>query len=146
MATLDAGLVALCPDTDADAVREILDTSLTDAQINAFLNTAYRITRPLHGHLAECGGVNAECDIIKYLAAHFIQALSDGGAVKSESIAGEWSVTYRGTDGMGLNSTMYGQTVLLMDCSGELAKLGKRKISIYVVDQKRLEDIDPSTL
>ena len=59
MATLDADLVALCADLDADAVKEIIETDLTDAQINAFLNTAYYITRPLSGNLDGCGGSTA---------------------------------------------------------------------------------------
>jgi len=140
MAALAAGVVALCPDLDADAVKEIIDTALTDAQINNFINAAYYTTIPLTGKLDECGGNAMLCEIIKWLAAHFI-TISEGQA-KSESVAGEWSITYRGGDGLGLDASLYGQQVKAMDCSGLLAELGMKVATLEIATTAQTEDID----
>lgn len=141
MATLDADLVALCADLDADAVREIIETDLTDAQINAFLNTAYYITRSLSGSLDACGGATAECNIIMWLAAHFITIRER--QTKSESVAGEWTVAYLGKDGLGLNASLYGQQALALDCSGMLARVGLKRPFFKVISYEDLEEQSP---
>jgi len=128
VATLLAGVTVVCPTMDADEVREIISTDLTDAQINAFINMAYNVTRLISGDLGSCGGSNMECDIMKLLAAHFI-TLREGSA-KSESVGGEWSITYRGSDGLGLDASLYGQNAKMIDCSGKLAKLGLKKAGL----------------
>ena len=71
MATLNADLVTLCPDLDPDALKEIIDSSLTDARLNNFLNMAWFTSIPLSGNLGNCGGDEALCEIILLLAAHF---------------------------------------------------------------------------
>jgi hypothetical protein len=131
MATLDPDLVALCPDVDAAAVKEIFDTDMTDAQLNNFINAAYYMTLPLSGKLGECGGTSMQCELIKWLAAHL--ASSYEVQTKSESVAGEWSFTRFGKDGLGLDSSLYGQNVLRMDCSGTLAKLGLKRAQFRVI-------------
>jgi hypothetical protein len=141
MTTLDPGLVAMCPDVNADAVKCTgLETDLTDSQINFWLNTAYYMTQPLSGELTACGGNSMHCNIITVLAAHFI-ATAPEGSVKSQSVAGEWSVTFRGQDGMGLEASMYGQQALAMDCSGILATLGLKKASFAVTDYEAIEGL-----
>lgn len=122
MADLLSAVTTLCPTLDADAVREIIDTDLTDAQLHAFVNMAYYLSRPVAGNLGSCGGSAAECQIILLLAAHLVTLRE--GSPKSESVGGEWSITYRGTDGKGLESSLYGQNALALDCSGMLAKAG----------------------
>ena len=131
MADLLSGVTTACPSLDADAVREIISTDLTDAQINVAINFGYLFTRSLSGKLAACGASTAECMIITLLAAHFI-TLNEGSA-KSESIGGEWSISYRGTDGEGLKASLYGQNALAMDCSGKLAKAGLKKASLIEI-------------
>lgn len=139
MADLDADLVTLCPDLDADAVKEIIETALTDAQINAFINIAYRVAVVLSGKLGSCGGEDMHCDIIKVLAAHFITIRER--QAKSESVGGEWSISYMGKDGMGLEASLYGQQALIMDCSGTLAKLGLKEVLFEVADYDQLDDL-----
>jgi len=141
MATLDANLAALCADLNADAVKEIIETDLTDAQINAFLNTAYYITRPLSGNLGACGGATAECNIIMWLAAHFITIRER--QTSSESVAGEWSVKYLGEDGLGLDASLYGQQALVLDCSGMLARVGLKRPFFEVISYEDLEEQTP---
>jgi hypothetical protein len=144
MATLDSDLTTLCSSLNAEAVREIIDTDLTDAQINAFLNMAYYISRPLNGNLGDCGGASAECAIVKLLAAHFMTLRER--QVQQESIAGEWSVTYFGKSGMGLEASLYGQQALAMDCSGELAKTGLKKASITVTSYRDIDELEWSNI
>jgi hypothetical protein len=143
VATLDAGLVALCASLDADAVKEIIDTDLTDARINAFLNAAYYLTRPISGELGDCGGGDAECEIIKWVAAHLMTAYER--QTKSESVAGEWSVSFMAKDGMGLESSLYGQNVLVMDCSGLLSKATLKRPIIEFFSYEDLEEDEPSS-
>ena len=137
MAALDAGVVALCSGVDADGVREIIDTDLTDLQINNFINIAYYIAIPLTGLLGECGGGSMHCEIIKVLAAHFI-TLRERQA-KSESVAGEWSISYLGRDGLGLDASLYGQNAKSMDCSGTLAKLGMKRATMAAITYYDME-------
>jgi len=128
MADLLAGVTSVCASLDADSIREIIETDLTDAQINAFINIAYNVTRLISGKLGSCGGSSMECTIMELLAAHFI-TLREGSA-KSESVGGEWSISYRGSDGLGLDASLYGQNAKAIDCSGKLAKLGLKKATL----------------
>ena len=96
MATLNSGV---CASVTPDAVQEIIDTDLTDARINAFINLAYFTTIPLAGLLDDCGAGDALCAIQLLLAAHFLTIYDR--QLKSQSVAGEWSATFLGKDGLG---------------------------------------------
>ena len=123
----------------ADDVREIVDTSLEDGDINAMINTAYRMTLSIADALDDCGGEGMVDDIQKHLAAHFI--VTRERRVKQKSVAGEYSVTYEyGELGEGLHSTPYGQTALTLDCTGALARLGLKKASLKVYRYSDFED------
>lgn len=139
MATLDPGLVASCPDLDADAVKEIIDSDKTDAEINNFLNMAYYITLPLVGKLDACGGSSALCQIRQVLAAHFLTMWER--QAKSESVASEWSITYLGKDDLGLDASLYGQNAKALDCSGTLAKAGLKGVLMQVASYRQIEDV-----
>ena len=127
MATLNANAC-----TDADEIREIIETDLTTAQINAFINTAYVTTLALVGELDACGGSTMLCEIQKLLAAHFITLRQR--QTKSESIGGEWSVSFTTPEGLGLDASLYGQQAKALDCSGTLAKMGLKKATFQVVN------------
>jgi hypothetical protein len=142
MATLNSGAITACPTLNADAVKEIIDTDLTDPRINAFINMAYHITRPLTNQLDDCGGGDAQCDIMKLLAAHFMTMYER--QTKSESVGGEWSVTYLGKEGMGLEASLYGQQALAMDCSGFLKRAGMKRTFMQVVSYEDLEEQEPT--
>jgi len=137
MATLNANV---CASVTPDAVKEIIDSDLTDARINAFINLAYYGTIPLAGKLGDCGGADALCEIQLWLAAHFLTVYER--QTKSESVGGEWSVTYLGKDGLGLEASLYGQQALALDCSGTLAKAGLKRAVMQVVDYETIEDIN----
>ena len=137
MATLNSDV---CTSVTPDAVREIIDTDLTDARLNAFINFAYFATVPLAGLLDDCGGADALCEIQLLLAAHFLTIYER--QTKSESIGGEWSVSYLGKDGLGFEASLYGQQALMLDCSGTLARAGLMRAVFQVVDYETIEDID----
>lgn len=140
MATLNANV---CASVTPDAVKEIIDTDLSDSRINAFINFAYYATIPLANKLDDCGGAGALCEIQLLLAAHFLTIYQR--QTKSENVAGEWSVTYLGKDGLGLESSLYGQQAIAMDCSGELAKYGLKRATFQVVDYETLADLSDET-
>jgi hypothetical protein len=129
----------VCVGLDADAVKEIIDSDLTDQQINAFINMAYYATLPLVGNLTRCGGGDALCEIQKLLAAHFLTMFER--QTTQESVAGEWSVSYMGKAGEGYKSSLYGQNALMMDCSGQLGRAGLKTIQFAVVDYETLDDL-----
>lgn len=139
MATLNPNIATICPNLDADAVREIIDTDLSTEQINNFINAAYYITIPLSSKLGSCGGSDALCQIMLLLSAHFLTMYERQS--KSESVAGEWSITYLGKEGMGLESSLYGQNALALDCSGTLARAGMKRAEFQVASYKELADL-----
>ncbi len=76
---------------------------------------------------------------MQVLAAHFLTMWER--QAKSESVAGEWSITYLGRDGLGLDASLYGQQARVLDCSGTLAKLGLKGVLMQVANYKQLEDV-----
>lgn len=117
--------------TSAAKVKEVFDTEMTAAQVNAFINMASRlVTNELTGI-----GLNTDTlsDIELMLSCHFC-ALNDP-RMKSENVAGEWSFTIQGQTGMHLNATFYGQQAKLFDTTGTLDRLGDnlKKASITVL-------------
>ena len=117
-------------------VQDITGTSLGTAVINRYLNVAYYRSSGLD--LSGCGGTATMGEIQNFLAAHFI-AMSREQQTERESIAGEASANYRGKTDMGLRATLYGQAAIDLDCSGELANVGLKKVKFQVWDH---DDID----
>ena len=136
MGALNANVPARVTVTE---VRDIIETALTANQINSFINMAYAVTRPLAGNLGACGGSDTLEQIMLLLAAHFV-TLRDR-MLKSESIGGEWSASFMGQDGTGLNASLYGQQALALDCSGMLAKAGMKQAVFQVADYDQLADL-----
>jgi len=139
MATLHSGV---CSSVTPTAVKEIIDTDLTDARINSFINMAYFATIRLIDELDECGGGDALCEIQLLLAAHFITVYQR--QPKSESIGGEYSVTYLGADGEGFKASIYGQQAIDLDCSGELSKVGLKRADMRIIGYEDLEEQEPA--
>ena len=139
MAELNEGVTAACSGFDADSVKEIIDTDLSDARINNFINMAYFVTIPLSGELGDCGGGDALCEIMRLLSAHFLTIYER--QIKSTSIGGEYSITYLGIVDEGLRASLYGQQAIAMDCSGWLAKRGLKRATFQTVDYETLDDL-----
>ena len=110
-------------------VKEIIDTSLEDANITAYITAANAsVTEVLTGSGL---GVDLLKEIERWLTAHLIAATQERQS-KSEE-AGGAKVTYTGVYGEGLRLTSYGQMVITLDSSGLMASLGGRSASIYAI-------------
>jgi len=111
-----------------DDVREIFDTDLTDARLANFINIAYVTTKNL--------GIT-DSDLLKqlqlWLSAHYTTVYE--GVVASQSVAGEWTVSYGMVLGEGLKSSVYGQQALALDTTGKLAKLSKPRAKFMVTSE-----------
>lgn len=111
-------------------VRNIFETTLTDGEINAAIDIAHEMLEALG--LAGNGVGESTLTVIELLlSAHFC-ALKDPRA-RNEAISGEASVKFQGKDGMGLESTHYGQNALALDWSGTLASAGQKRASMAVI-------------
>lgn len=143
MAVLDSDLESRFPSLDADALKEITETDLTDDALNNFLNIAFYMTRPLAGELGACGGINAEEMIVKFMAAHLLTAFEQQPVYESVN---EWSARYRGADGEGIKSSTYGQQALAIDCSGILAgkAMGLRDATLRTITYYDINDENES--
>ncbi len=122
MATLDSGARVT-----AVQVMEIIDTELTEAQVNAMINSAHRI---MGATITEITDTDLLTTIELWLSAHFV-AIYDQRAA-SETIA-DYSVTFQGKTAMGLQATTYGQQAMSLDYSGALASLGLKKATLHLV-------------
>ena len=107
--------------SDAE-VKEILDTSIVD--LSAFISAANILVSNL---LVGKGLTDSHLkEIERWLAAHFTAILEKSGRVTSEDIAGEIKEQYGGKHDMGLQATLYGQQVAVLDTTGTLSQsLGK---------------------
>ena len=118
-------------------VKEILDTSLTDSAITAFIDAASVTVTDLLGENSAASDLsNAQLkEVERWLTAHLIASTRERQVAKEN--AGQAGVTYDGRTGLGLDSTLYGQQVKLLDTTGTLANLektvGLKAISMYAV-------------
>ena len=106
------------PRVEHREVVAIIDTTLTD--VHPFIDTANIIVTD---KLSSIHDDTLLKEIEKWLAAHFV-AIRDRRP-QSETL-GNASVTYQGQTGLGLDATLYGQQVKVLDTSGVLASMGKR--------------------
>jgi len=112
--------------TDAE-VKRIIDTSI---DTTPFIQAANLVITEKLG--SEGLGSALLKEIERWFAAHLV-AVRDP-MVRQEKV-GDATITYdRPTPGEGLESTIYGRQVLMLDTSGVLASLGKKKISLEALD------------
>lgn len=116
--------------TTAAEVKEIIpDTSLTDAQVGYFIDVATEMVDDLD---ADTTLDDARLVFIEqWLTAHLIASTVERMG-KTEKI-GDAQVTYMGEFGKNLDSTPYGQMAAMLDTSGTLRALGKKKITVRAV-------------
>lgn len=117
---------------DADDVKVIIDTSLTDAQITAFITSANQMISD--GGLA-AAGVSSDglVQVEQYLAAHLL-SLRDQ-RIEQERFADGTSFKYQGKTDMALDATHYGQMVKMFDTSGILANAHKLRPSMVALTE-----------
>jgi hypothetical protein len=108
-------------------LRAIFSTALDDTTLGAFINVANILTNVIPASAANPPLSDAELfEIERWLAAHFAD-IRDPVAIRSKVGDGEQhSFPYSVTTawGKGLNLTVYGQQVLVLDRSSFLANLG----------------------
>jgi len=104
-------------------VKLVIDTSLDD--LTPFILVASQQV----DRIAAVGTLGAAVlkEIERWLAAHFV-AIRDKRTVSDK--VGDSSHKYEGETGMGLDFTRYGQQAKLLDTTGTLSDVGKRKASM----------------
>lgn len=116
--------------TDADAVKQIIDTDLTDTEIEAFIAGATEVVTEVIGSDTTLSS-ELKTEIERWLTAHMIASTREQQLSKTK--AGPAEATFQGKTGMGLDSTLYGQTVKVLDTTGKFAALGGKGASITAV-------------
>lgn len=114
--------------TTASAVKDIMDTELTDTRIDAFITSASDLVDRL---LADDYEDPTLEQLELWLTAHLIASTIERQAI--QEIAGPVEQKFSDVFGQNLSSTTYGQVVASLDTSGKLANLGKRKIIFKAV-------------
>ena len=81
------------------------------------------------------GGEGLAASLLKEIERWFVAhlAVSKYRRAENEKI-GDASVKYQGQAGKGLEGSTYGQQVLLLDTTGKMASIGKRKSSVETID------------
>lgn len=110
--------------TTASKVKEILNTSLSVTKINAFITAANALVTNTLGTDTTLGDTLKE-EIERWLTAHLIVSARERQGIKEG--AGGAEITYQGKTGIGLDSTMYGQNVKVLDTTGRMAALSSGK-------------------
>lgn len=101
----------------------------TNADLSGFLQTANLVvTNQLTGKGLSTTTLD---EITIYLTAHFATVGLNKGGLKSKKV-GEATETYKvtGDDALGLRSTGYGQTAMLLDSSGTLAGFDAQSVKL----------------
>ncbi len=117
----------------AEDVQKIIETSKDTSVIEAFI-TAANLT--IDTVLATAGlSEDQLTEIERWLAAHLMACSVEPQIMKEQ--AGNAAATYAGVTKMGLDATLYGQQVKILDTSGLLAAqealIGKRNASVYAI-------------
>lgn len=115
--------------TTAAEVQAIIETSLTETQIDAIIVSSNVYVTARLGSTTLSDEVLKEIE--RWMTAHMIASGKERQAEQEE--AGPAKIKYAGKTGLGLQSTSYGQMCLSLDTTGELAKESRRPISIQAL-------------
>jgi len=111
-------------------VKQIIETELDDAVIDAYIASASALVD--EALRSEALSETLLKEIERWLTAHLL-AISRERQPEQAS-AGPTSIKYQGMSGLGLDASLYGQQVKLLDTSGKLAELaGVRKAGMWVI-------------
>jgi len=117
--------------TVGDVEELMQDTTLDDTYVTSVLTTVDLVLTKVYEYYKGVIGSDLLTEIQKYYAAHIIASTTS--RMGQEEKVGDASIKYLGSYTTGLNSTPYGQMVLLLDVSGLIAKSNKSSASIYAV-------------
>ncbi len=113
----------------ASEVKVIIDTSLSDGDVDSFINSANIMVNNILGD--EDLNEDLLTEIEKWYTAHLI-AVSRDRQAQSETVDNA-SIRYAGQYGTNLNMTSYGQTVKQLDTSGRMAKVGEKQAGLWSI-------------
>ena len=111
-------------------VTDIIDTRLSNSNINIYIDVANRLVTDILGSDTTLSDAQ-KADIEKFFAAHLIASTKERQA--SEKEVREASIKYTGNYGEGLKLTSYGQMVEMLDTTGKMSDIGKIKSSIEAI-------------
>ncbi len=115
----------------ATEVKEIISTDLSDAVVDTFITAANLVvTDALGGQSLDAALLK---EVERWLSAHFL-ACTRAQQAQAEGAEGA-NITYQGQTGKGLDATLYGQQVKVLDPTGlvEAAASSRREASIRAV-------------
>ena len=116
--------------TTATEVKQIIDTDLSDTIVDAYIAGATELVTEVIGSNTSLSDTLKE-EIERWLSAHMIAATRERPLVSGE--AGGAKAVYQGKAGMGLESTLYGQQVMVLDTSGSFAALGGKSAKMTAI-------------
>lgn len=111
----------------ATEVKTATGITLSDAIVGAQIDIANRMIAQYDIDDAPCHTEASLKDLETYLAAH-IAALVERQTTQEK--IGDASESYGGKFGLRLDFTQYGQMAKMLDCSGILESLGKKRVSL----------------
>ena len=119
------------PRTDVLAIRQILETEVSDDDLVAYVTSASVFVDNLFSAAGLDDSLLTELE--KWICAHFVA--STRTQQLQEAKAGPVEFRAQGKTGMGFESTHYGQTAISLDPTGLLkdASLGTRPIVFHAV-------------
>ncbi len=113
-------------------VKAIMDNcTVADATITAMIGAATELITETFEEDTTLTTTQKK-EIERWLVAHMLASTLH--RTTSEEKVGDASVKYTGKFGMRLESTPYGQMVLMLDVTGKLQNSGRRGASIYSVE------------
>lgn len=115
----------------APEVKEILKTNLSDPVIDAFITAANLTVTEIIGDDTTLSA-DQKKEVERWFTAHLIGCTRQ--KQKQSEKLGEAAATYQGQTGKGLDATLYGQQVKVLDTTGKMAaKIGKKAVSIHAI-------------
>lgn len=115
----------------AEQVRVIMETSLPDAQITAYIGSANTFVNSTLLGKGLSDGLLVELE--RWITAHMIALTAERTTRKEE--AGTAKVEYAGQFGKSFEATSYGQMALVLDTSGTLKDLMDKKQARFTAIQ-----------
>jgi hypothetical protein len=116
----------------ADEVKEIMDNcTVIDAVVDTFIDASTALIDKIYADTLITDTLLKEIE--RWLTAHMLA--STLARTTSEEKLGDASVKYTGQWGKKLESTPYGQMVLILDPTGLMANAGKMAATITAVNE-----------
>lgn len=110
----------------AAQVKSVIQTSLSDSDIDAFMDDAVLIVEQCASIAS--GSESLQKSVVKWVTAHLINFAEANGGVVSMKVLGSATEAYANAPmGEFLKSSVYGMQALMMDRTGCLAKIGQTR-------------------